>query len=491
MFNPKQELAVQKISDFISQENEKKFFFLGFAGTGKTWTITQKVKDLLIKNQVSNVYFCAPTHKALNVLESHIMSTLSEPERNSLQNRINFMTIHKLLEFKPIIVAENGSKVFKSIKESKFLKNICNNIIVIDECSMISKEMVQELDKYIELYPIKVIFMGDVKQLPPVGEPESLIFSNIPKNYKFHVILDDIMRTNSLDIKKVCNLIRNTELTNINTGLVEAHKNCKNKSFKLYHKKIDYEKSSWFKNFIKEFNNKETPIILTWKNSTCDTYNRIIRQFVHKSTNLNKYMLGDYLIFNNFYCSADGEGFFTSDMVKIISINTSEKKLFEWSKILLKDAKSVINQGFNDIVKKISKLDDMFKINTLVIERVRSDVIGISKSTSNISVIDIDDIIKYRTLLKTVKEHIEFFFKKFKSEKTVSILWDYYHKKLIEPFAEVNFGFSITSHKSQGSTYPSVYVDVQDILSNPNIIESQKALYTAAGRAANKLGFIV
>ncbi|AVL94958.1 putative DNA helicase [Moumouvirus australiensis] len=491
MFNPKQEIAVQKISNFISQEKEKKFFFLGFAGTGKTWTITLKVKDLLIKNQVSNVYFCAPTHKALNVLESHIMSTLCEKEKVDLDKRINFMTLHKLLEFKPIIMAENGSKIFKSTKESKFLKNICNNLVIIDECSMIPKEMVQELDKYVDLYPIKVIFMGDVKQLPPVGEPESLIFSNIPKNYEFHVVLDDIMRTNSIDIKNVCNLIRNTELSNINLGLVKAHNNCKNKSFRLYRKKEDHEKSSWFKNFIKEFNNGQTPIILTWKNSTCDTYNTTIRQFVHKSTILNKYMLGDYLIFNNFYCSVDGEGFYTSDMVKIIGVKTKKKNLFDWSIILLKDAKSVINQGFNDIVKKISKIDNKFKINILEVERVRSDVTDVNKGTYNISVIDVDDIINYRAMLKTVKEHIEFFFKKFKSEKIVSILWDYYHKKLIEPFAEVNFGFSITSHKSQGSTYPSVYVDVQDILLNPNIIESQKALYTAAGRAANKLGFIV
>ncbi|AEX61838.1 putative DNA helicase [Megavirus courdo11] len=491
MFNTKQLAAINKISEFISQDDHKKFYLLGFAGSGKTYTMTQKVKDMLLKNEVSNVFFCAPTHKALNVLESQIQSTFNESDHKILHNRIRYMTLHKLLEFKPVIVAENGSKVFKSTKESKFLKNICNNLVIVDECSMICEEMVKELDKYVDLYPIKIIFMGDRKQLPPVGEPESLIFSLIPPNYYYHIVLDDIMRTNSDDIKNVCNLIRNMDTIDLNKGMVEIHNGSKNKSFRLYHQKKDHTKSSWFKSFIREFNNNETPIVLTWKNATCDKYNTMIRQFVHKSISLEKYMPGDYLIFNNFYSSEENEGFYTSDMVKIIHVENIESILFDWSKIVLKDAKSVINQGFNDIVKKISKLHNNFKINILQIERVRSDVIDISQGLHKIKVIDVDDIIKYKNMLKIVKEHIEFFFKRYKCEKVVSMLWDYYHKKLIEPFAEVNFGFSITSHKSQGSTYNSVYVDIQDILSNPNTIESHKALYTAAGRAANRLGFII
>ncbi len=116
----------------------------------------------------------------------------------------------KIIKFKPKISNINGSKIFKSIKESKYLKSINDKfiLIIIDECSMISKNMVTELNKYESLYPIKIVYLGDDAQLPPVGEKQSLIFDQIPINYKYHIILDEIMRTKSIDIKDVCQIIR-------------------------------------------------------------------------------------------------------------------------------------------------------------------------------------------------------------------------------------------------------------------------------------------
>ncbi|XWV25999.1 putative DNA helicase [Tupanvirus soda lake] len=495
VLNEKQKLAIDKINEFVSQDEEKIFYLMGYAGTGKTFLIGKAIKELLLSNKMDHIFVCAPTHKALKVIESYLKSNLTPPEQVLFLPKLSFMTIHKLLEFKPIIVAEDGSKVFKSTKESKFLKQMENKLIVIDECSMISQEMIIELKKYTELYPIKVIFMGDRKQLPPVGEKESLIFTNIPKNYHYNVLLDEIMRTNSPDIKEVCTIIRNwNKKDSLCKLLLPIHnKKSPEKTFKLYHKKENHLEATWFKNFIKKLDAGDIPIILTWTNPTSDKYNAMVRKYVHKSTNLNNYMVGDYAMFNNYYTSPeDGTCFYTSDMIKIINIITEERILFDWTKLLINEPKNIIDKAVNTMLKKISKHKNNFRIDIFTVEKIHSDVSSVIHGKTHIvETIHRDDLEEYREMLEYIQEHIEFFFKKYKAEQMTSRLWDVFHKKLIDPYAELNFGYSITTHKAQGSTFSTVIVDVQDISRNPDIDELQKALYTAAGRTANELGFLL
>src|SRR6056297_2758543 len=140
----KQKLSVQKINEFIENDKDfKEFYLLGYAGTGKTFLISYIMNKLLKSNIISDIYVCAPTHKALNVIESYFKSNLKNLNDNE-STKIKFITIHKLLEFKPVISNDNGIKIFKSDKESKFLKQAENKLIIIDECSMISLDMVKE-----------------------------------------------------------------------------------------------------------------------------------------------------------------------------------------------------------------------------------------------------------------------------------------------------------------------------------------------------------
>lgn len=492
MFNSRQEETINKLREFIDQRILKVFYLFGYAGTGKTFIVSKITKDFLVENKVDNIYYCAPTHKALNVLESYIKSNINGPESVELFNRVNFMTIHKLLEFKPVIQTETGSKIFKSTKESKFLKKISNILIVIDECSMISLEMMVELEKYISLYPIKIIFMGDPMQLPPVGEPESTIFSTVPNNYKFHIVLDEIMRTKSTDIKAVCTAIRNWDLkTNIGQIFCDIHNKSKDKKFRLYHIKPDYKSASWFKQYVKEIQNNETPIIITWRNSVSDTYNNLVRKFIHKSENLDNYIIGDYIMFNNYYV-AGTESFYTSDTAKIIDVKTNTKFLYDWNQLHIEKPMSQLEHGYNDTVKKLIKMNNQYNINVLDIKRIQTSIDDLhDDGIYTIQVINFTHLDKYKSDLKEIKKIIEMFFRKYRSERLTSEIWDTYHKKLIEPYAEINFGYSISSHKSQGSTYEKVNVDVNDICSNPNKLEMIKSLYTSAGRASKVLRFMI
>ena len=70
-------------------------------------------------------------------------------------------------------------------------------------------------------------------------------------------------------------------------------------------------------------------------------------------------------------------------------------------------------------------------------------------------------------------------------------LWREHYKKIIEPFADVSYGYAITCHKAQGSNYKNVFVDFNDILKNQNELEMKKCMYTAITRTIEKLYILI
>ena len=71
---------------------------------------------------------------------------------------------------------------------------------------------------------------------------------------------------------------------------------------------------------------------------------------------------------------------------------------------------------------------------------------------------------------------------------TLSQLFGHYLSHVItNTYIEVDYGYALTVHKSQGSTYDDVYIEYNNILSNTNISEKNKLLYTAITRCSNNL----
>ena len=70
-------------------------------------------------------------------------------------------------------------------------------------------------------------------------------------------------------------------------------------------------------------------------------------------------------------------------------------------------------------------------------------------------------------------------------------LWEQFSKIFIEPFANVNYGYCTTVHKSQGSTYYNVYVDVEDILNNSKLDEMKRCMYTSFTRGSNEINLLI
>lgn len=130
----------------------------GYAGTGKT-TITAILR-ILLKKQSPNlaVSFACFTGKASQVLKSKLV------EQKAIFKGDSIGTLHSLM-YKPRL-NKNGQ-----IVGWKKVNDIDCDLIIIDEASMITQDMWQDLCSY----GVPIIAIGDHGQLPPVGDTYSLM----------------------------------------------------------------------------------------------------------------------------------------------------------------------------------------------------------------------------------------------------------------------------------------------------------------------------
>ena len=154
------ELAVTR---YINKE--KITVIAGYAGTGKS-TLVKFIISALEKYDVDpeeDVVYTSFTGKATQVLQK--------------KGNKNVKTLHKLLyDFYP---RSNGT-FFK-----KPVDYIGYKIVIVDECSMVPKELFNQLLKY----PVHIICLGDPGQLPPVDKNDDNELLTNP-----HIFLDEIMR---------------------------------------------------------------------------------------------------------------------------------------------------------------------------------------------------------------------------------------------------------------------------------------------------------
>ena len=209
-FTNDQQIGIKKICEFLYNSDMYTFSLRGFAGTGKSTTVTKLVHYLLLKNYINSVAFSAPTNKASNVLKSKFRNDIPNLLKNKLNSThedisfdeqldllaekghtVEFMTIHKLLNYKNDY-DHDGNRIFVRGKKSNIEKY---DLIIIDECSMIPMQVISNIfedirahryrqlkDNVVKKIP-KILFVGDPAQLPPVNEKVSIIFAENEKDF--------------------------------------------------------------------------------------------------------------------------------------------------------------------------------------------------------------------------------------------------------------------------------------------------------------------
>jgi hypothetical protein len=563
-YSTDQKKALNKIIKFMIYPDRRTFGLYGYAGTGKTTLIVELVHFLLKYNYVTSVVLTAPTNKAVNIMKAKFRYELKkliegkiknyrstnsfDDNLDKLQNiglKVDFMTTHKLLNYQNDFDVD-GNRIFVKGKGSNISYY---DLVIIDECSMISLDIVANIFNEVKQQNIKsskVMFVGDPAQLPPVHEENSVIFSdtinltftnfekkirdkentNIKEIYntmKAYIkmqnsfTLTEVVRSDDDKIIGLCNNIRKWVLGSIKAPSIISYKG---KGVYLYkYKKMGKHRTKWFKEFLRK-KKKDTvgSIILTWTNKQTNEYNNQVRNHIFKhKKKINKYEPGDVLILSEFYNmdedelknssknndNNDNKRFYTSEQVKVADVDELVKTQPPFSEILPKEARKIknyviIGEKYRKIIQLMNlKTKRKYNIWKLYIHKLTEldentvpevfQMYVIKDNSRNDLEMDRDFCIDK---IKSIRKFLLNYYPEQINQldtKIIKPLWKEMNKIFIEPFANVNMGNSITCHKSQGSTFYNIFVDVDDIMRNDRSNEAKRCIYTALTRASNEI----
>ena len=460
--NSDQRAAFDELRSFIADKEDDTVYVLkGWAGTGKTYCVSTLVRYVLEtmhpKHNWYKIGVTGPTNKSVRVLKR--TSGLKNP-------RILFQTIHKLLGLKERIT-EDGKQEF--VAEGDFKPSIHSvRLLIIDEVSMLNDDLFQKILPFRD--KIKIICMGDPAQIPPVGRPDCIPFrEELSDFYRIKTLnLKTIMRQkegnaiieSSVAIRSDLGAAKNpippvTKVNEAGEGIEFLNLNLPEvrKGFSdvlaTYYRTEEFKKDS---EFVK---------IIAWRNKTVETMNTLIRGVIFgEDAKASKILIGEKLIANNPIIQ---EG--------VVVLTTNEEFTVETFDIQEEELRFVISDNPDD---------EPYEIKIKYYEAL---VVYIDDS---------DEVVK--TWIEILHEDSEMEFKKLAMimkrrailKKGADKSWVVYYN-LLRRYADAGYGYCITSHKSQGSTYNTAFVLEDDIDANWDIVERNRIKYTAYTRPSKKL----
>ncbi len=449
--NEGQTEALDLIFSFL-RSNEKVFLLNGAGGTGKTSIIKKVLEDYPGKYGGITI-----SHKAKKVLGNSIGSTNVMTIASALSIKLNEQTG----EFSP--------DLYKRGKGEIPINNL--HLIIVDECSMLSDALIKEIKEF-KKPNAKVIFVGDISQLPPIGQFHVSSIFKLPNQYTLtekmrQAVSSPIINIGTMiaenlkspsPILTILKLEDRIDQYDEESGSSVIFENDENLALDEFVK--DFQESNGNVNHVKAitFNNEKHSNSQSVKN-----LNIKIRKKLWKEQSSEQFVIGEMLT------SYDSLG-----IGKNIVFNNSED-------FIIKDFRKV-----GDVLITAecydNKLRDAVSLNDLEEEGVYYNLVFLDlineygESIKNIPVIDISSKEKYENHLKKLWKY--------------SIPLAY---QLQNQFANLQYAYAITSHKSQGSTYNCAYVFEDNILGVTNggtIVAKNQALYVAVSRPRKKLVMI-
>ena len=447
--NKNQELALDYIISFIENKKNNNIFLLkGYAGTGKTFIISNIVKNLWKVKK--SVVLLAPTGRSAKVISSYCNKEAYTVHKEIFYTKNNF----------------SGSLEF-TLKINKHK----NTLFVIDEASMIStnrndgvglfsQSLLDNIVKYVYSgFKCKLLIIGDTAQLPPVKSEISYALDSefLENEYEKEVIsveLTDVIRQ-----QKESGIL--SYATSIRNKIENNYFDDISFDFNPFKDIINVEDGEHLMNLIQDSYNKygvEETAIIVRSNKRANLYNKAIRDKI--LTNENLINVGDLLmvIKNNYFWLNNKKdiGFIANgDIIKI-------EEIFEIKNIY----------GFKFAEVRISMVD---------YPKIRSfeTVLILDSLYINSPALDFNTMNKlYQEVLK------DYMNVKTKYKRHLAVKNNSFFNAL-----QVKFDYSFTCHKSQGGQWSSIFLEFPYL---PNGMDKDffRWLYTAITRSKNKLHLI-
>jgi exodeoxyribonuclease-5 len=426
--NSGQTEAFKQICDFISNKHSDEMFVLmGFAGTGKTFLVNRVIQHVRLRYPTYKIALTAPTNKAVKVLRR--AGQIKE------DGRVSYQTIHKLLGLTEEITKE-GLQIFtrkdharNSIKDYK--------VLVVDETSMLDDDLFEEIALYSS--SVKIIFMGDPAQIPPVNRADCIPFRDDDDvrdfNFKKYT-LTEIMRQGienpiihlgarirtHLTDNDAASELRATTIVG-DTGIIylnTSYRDQRDKAAELLREKFCSQEFT---------NDADYAKVIAWRNQTVNKMNSIIRGMIYPD-GFQRIMIGEKLVANKpILDEISGAAIFNTNDEFVV-------RGFDIKEMLCATDADAVHLKYYDTEVEYELLDG---------------------STDRICIPILHE--SGEAAFKKAADHL-------KAEairtKGKDRSWVKYYN-FLRQFADVGYNYAITAHKSQGSTYRYAFVIEDDI----------------------------
>ena len=411
-FSADQEKAWKKLTEW--QMSSKPYFILrGYSGSGKTTL-------LKMLSEQKNMLFTATTNKATKVLSKMI----GKPCK----------TVYSQLGLR--MIEEEEGLVLKPSTAPPYLPK--GAVLVVDESSMIGSLLLKTVIETAAKYRLKVLFVGDPAQLPPVGEKSSGVWT-VTEDKTCRALLKQVMRNGDAILNlstKVRNCLINQDYeiefaSDLNKDYTGVH---------VYESSFKEELLKQIASGKLDFNESK---VVAWRNKTVDNYNAIIREALGRK---------------EVFCKDD---------------------LLMLAEPIEKNGQLIAHIDDEFTVQKV--YDDYQIVDEYKIETWRLDVIGDDKTfTLNIP--------KKMSKLNILLSEKATYAKSLKSKARIAAWRNFWETKRL--FHSVRYGYALTAHRAQGSTMHTAFVDAPDILINQNKPEAFRCLYVAVSRPTTNLHIV-
>jgi hypothetical protein len=391
-YTSKQTKALTDIQNLIDANKQGYYLLAGYAGTGKT-TIAENIVRYASQSG-KNVILLAPTNKAAKVLTSKLNAVgLSGAE-----------TIHSSIYGQPD--PETG--------EWFTAKKAVNAVMLVDESSMISKEVMNDLLNVSSGGNNVLILMGDSFQLEPVGEDAGLFKGDVAQVKDSKSELTEVRRQ-SLDsnVLKLATVIRTDNKAYVPTVSMEDIK-------------ISSSRDEFVNDFRQSIKNNEDAVIIVATNNERLAMNTVAR--------MEKFGPNRKVINN-------GE-----TLVAVAnSVGLSNSEIFNVADIEDQGTKHELTFKFGDKTQTYDMYLTYVKLDN-----------GKQVKVMHFPQLDRPSLY-HAQILQSMRESNRELFENL--DNGVDITYTKRGPKLSSAIVISTYGYAVTAHKSQGSQWSKVFVN--------------------------------
>jgi len=445
-FNPTagQQEFFERMGRFLLPEEHERyrdcFLLKGFAGTGKTTLISTLIK-VLPKVGLKSVLL-APTGRAAKVMTNY--------------SKRQALTIHRKI-YRQISDGDAGSLVFQRQKNYHD-----DTLFIVDEASMISDDaevgmngLLADLVDFVYENPgNRLMLVGDVAQLPPVGKELSpaLDADYLERTFDMTVFRQELTEVMRQDVES--GILLNA--TNLRATLTQPDPavHFTTKGYRDIYKMTGERLEDGMRYAYNKYG-RENTIIITRSNKTAVQYNQYVRRVINGAE--EELDAGDLLmIVRNNYTVLDDDspaGFLANgDFVEVMKIRKREE---------------VHGLKFATVMLRLVDYEEQPEFETkIILDTLYSASPSLGREEN-------------KQLYESVQK--DYLYIKSRRERAEAIRRDPYLNAL-----QVKFAYALTCHKAQGGQWPAVFID-QGYLPNGKVdVDFVRWLYTALTRATDE-----